>query len=81
MTVSERGQGKDGNALFFNDLSRQEAAFTPMVADVTNDRFQVIENVDETFSSSPTRTLPTGEWCSTIRKPVGKMWWQRLRIA
>ena len=60
LTVSERGQGKDGNALFFNDLSRQEAAFTPMVADVTNDRFQVIENVDETFLIFTNQDAPNG---------------------
>src|ERR1700761_3788066 len=37
LTVSERGQGKDGNALYFSDLSRQEIGFAPMVAEITND--------------------------------------------
>jgi prolyl oligopeptidase len=49
LTVSERGQGKDGNALFFCDLSKEEASFTPIVAEVTNDRFQVIDNVGDNF--------------------------------
>ena len=60
LTVSERGQGKDGNALFFSDLSRQEAAFTPIVADVTDDRFQVIENVGETFLIFTNKDAPNG---------------------
>jgi prolyl oligopeptidase len=49
LTVSERGQGKDGNALFFWDLSQPEPAFTPIVAEVTNDRFDVIDNVGNRF--------------------------------
>jgi prolyl oligopeptidase len=49
LTVSERGQGKDGNALFSWDLSQPEPAFTPIVAEVTNDRFDVIDNVGNRF--------------------------------
>jgi prolyl oligopeptidase len=60
LTVSERGQGKDGNALFFSDLSGQDKAFTAIVADVTNDRFQVIENVDEQFLILTNKNAPNG---------------------
>ena len=49
LTVSERGEGKDGNALFFLDLSQQDWSFTPIVAEVTHDRFQVIDNIGEEF--------------------------------
>jgi prolyl oligopeptidase len=62
LTVSERGQGKDGNALFFSDLSKfvsgHEAAFTPIVADVTNDRFQVIDNVGHGFLILTNKNAP-----------------------
>ena len=60
LTVSERGQGKDGNALFFCDLSKEEAAFTPIVAEVTNDRFQVIDNVDDNFLILTNQNAPNG---------------------
>jgi len=49
LTVSERGEGKDGNALFFLDLSQQDWSFTPIVAEVTHDRFHVIDNIGEEF--------------------------------
>ena len=62
LTVSERGQGKDGNALFFSDLSNfvsgHEAAFTPIVADVTNDRFQVVDNVGDRFLILTNKNAP-----------------------
>ena len=60
LTVSERGQGKDGNALFFLDLSKQDATFAPIVADVSNDRFQVVDNVGDKFLILTNKDAPNG---------------------
>ena len=60
LTVSERSQGKDGNALFFRDLSGQEAVFTPIVAEVTHDRFQVIDNIGDNFLILTNQGAPNG---------------------
>ncbi len=64
LTVSERGQGKDGNALFFSDLSKfvpgHDAAFTPIVAEVTNDRFHVIDNLGDQFLIQTNKNAPNG---------------------
>jgi prolyl oligopeptidase len=45
LEVSERGKGKDGNALFVRDLSKPDAAFRPLVPEITNDTFNVVDNV------------------------------------
>ncbi len=60
LTVSERGQGKDGNALFFLDLSKQDATFAPIVADVSNHRFQVVDNVGDKFLILTNKDAPNG---------------------
>ena len=60
LIVSERGQGKDGNALFFRDLSSQEIVFTPIVAEVTNDRFQVVDNAGDKFLILTNQDAPNG---------------------
>jgi prolyl oligopeptidase len=60
LTVSERGQGKDGNALFFSDLSRQETVFIPIVPEVTNDRFQVVDNAGDKFLILTNKDAPNG---------------------
>jgi prolyl oligopeptidase len=60
LSVSERGQGKDGNALYFLDLSRDEWAFTPIVAEVTHDRFHVIDNIGEQFLIFTNQDAPNG---------------------
>ena len=45
LEVSERGKGKDGNALFVRDLTKANDAFRPLVPEITNDTFNVVDNV------------------------------------
>jgi prolyl oligopeptidase len=45
LEVSERGKGKDGNALFVRDLTKPDGAFLPLVPEITNDTFTVVDNV------------------------------------
>jgi prolyl oligopeptidase len=49
LSVSERGKGNDGNALYFRDLSKGDKSFTPIFADITNDSFRVIDDVGDKF--------------------------------
>ncbi|HUQ53942.1 MAG TPA: S9 family peptidase, partial [Gammaproteobacteria bacterium] len=45
LEVSERGKGKDGNALFVRDLAKPDDAFRPLVPEIGNDTFTVVDNV------------------------------------
>ncbi|HEX3085413.1 MAG TPA: prolyl oligopeptidase family serine peptidase, partial [Pyrinomonadaceae bacterium] len=47
--ISERGKGKDGNALFFRDLSKNEKTFTPIVSEITNDSYSILDDIDGKF--------------------------------
>jgi prolyl oligopeptidase len=49
LSVSERGKGKKGNALFFRDLSKSDKTFTPIVAEIGDDSFGVITTVADKF--------------------------------
>ena len=72
LTVSERGEGKDGNALFFLDLSQQDWNFTPIVAEVTHDRFQVIDNVGDKFLIFTNQNAPKGR--VALYNPLDAAW-------
>jgi prolyl oligopeptidase len=74
LSVSERGQGKDGNALFFKDLSRDETAFIPIVADVTNDRFHVVDNVGDQFLIMTNKDAPNGRVARYDPHHPGSAW-------
>lgn len=60
LSVSERGKGKKGNALFFRDLSKGEKGFTPVVAEIGDDNFGVIDNVGDKFLIQTNRNAPNG---------------------
>ncbi len=49
LDVSERGKGKDGNALYFRNLDARDKTWTPIVYEIGNDSYQVITNVGDAF--------------------------------
>jgi len=60
LSVSDRGKGKDGNALFARDLSRGEREFNPVIKDITNDSFNVVDNVGDKLLVETNRDAPNG---------------------
>jgi prolyl oligopeptidase len=47
--ISERGKGKKGNAVFYRDASQPGSAFSPIVAEIGDDSYGVIDNVGDKF--------------------------------
>jgi len=72
LSVSERGQGKDGNALFFRDLSKNEKTFTPIVAEITNDSYGVLDDVDGKFLIETNHGAPNSK--VVLYDPATKSW-------
>ena len=60
LTVSDRGKGKDGNALFARDLSRGQREFNPVIRDITNDSYGVVDNVADKLLVETNRNAPNG---------------------
>ena len=47
LTVSDRGTGKQGNALFVRDLAKNETAFKPLIPEIGDSSFGVLDNVGD----------------------------------
>jgi prolyl oligopeptidase len=47
LSISDRGKGKDGNALFVRDLSKGERDFRPVVATIGDESFGLVDNVGD----------------------------------
>jgi len=45
LDVSDRGTGKQGNAVFVQDLSKPGSKFTPLIPDIGDDTYSVLESV------------------------------------
>jgi prolyl oligopeptidase len=61
LVVSDRGKGKRGNALYFRDLSKKEKAFTPIVTEITDDYFEVVDNLGDKFLIATDQNAPKGK--------------------
>ncbi|HSS20601.1 MAG TPA: prolyl oligopeptidase family serine peptidase [Pyrinomonadaceae bacterium] len=49
LNVSDRGKGKKGNALFYRDLSKPDSKFVPIVGEIGDDNYGVVDNVGDKF--------------------------------
>ena len=60
LTVSDRGTGKQGNALFVRDLSKAANIFVPLIPAISDDRFSLIDNVDGELLVATDNNAPNG---------------------
>ncbi|HEX7721433.1 MAG TPA: prolyl oligopeptidase family serine peptidase [Pyrinomonadaceae bacterium] len=70
--VSERGKGKDGNALSFRDLSKGDKTFTPIISDIGNDSYGVLDDVDGKLLIETNHGAPNGK--VVLYDPAAKTW-------
>lgn len=61
LNVSERGKGKKGNAVFFRDLTSADKSFKPIVAEIGDDSFGVIDSLNGKFLISTDKDAPNGK--------------------
>ena len=74
LNVSDRGKGKDGNAVYFVDVMAQNGAakFEPVVSEITNSKYGVIDNIGGDFLIQTDDNAPNGK---VMRySPATKKW-------
>ncbi|WP_373513226.1 prolyl oligopeptidase family protein [Persicitalea sp.] len=64
--VSDRGQGKDGNGLWV--MKRGEAKFTPIVEEITDDKYSLVENIEDGFLIETNEAAPNGKVMKYVSK-------------
>ena len=60
LTSPNAAKDKQGNALFYKDLSKNDKNFQPIVAEIRNDSYGVIDNVGDKFLIRTNRNAPNG---------------------
>lgn len=58
--ISERASGKQGNALFYRDLSKGEKTFQPIMPTISDDTYGVIDNIGDKFLIRTNKNAPNG---------------------
>ena len=72
LSISERGKGKNGNAVYFRDLSKGEKTFTPIVSEIGDDSYNVIDNLAGKFLIETNHGAPNGK--VVLYDPATKTW-------
>ncbi|MEK6280923.1 MAG: prolyl oligopeptidase family serine peptidase [Acidobacteriota bacterium] len=60
LNISERGKGKKGNALFYRDVTKPDSKFVPIVAEIGDSSFGVVDNIDDKFLMWTDHKSPNG---------------------
>jgi prolyl oligopeptidase len=72
LSVSERGKGKKGNALFFRDLTKSDKDFAPIVAEIGDDSYRIVDDIGGRFLIETNHSAPNGR--VAIYDPGDKSW-------
>jgi prolyl oligopeptidase len=60
LTISDRSKGKKGNALFYRDLSNTDKKFIPIVPEIGDNSFGIVDNIDDKFLIRTDMNAPNG---------------------
>jgi prolyl oligopeptidase len=80
LSVSERGKGKDGNALFVRDLTAGDKAFKPLIPEITDFSFNLIDSVGDKLLIGTNKGAPN--WRVVLidpKQPLEANWKTVLR--
>jgi len=59
--ISDRGQGKDGNAILYQDLHDKNGTLNPLIAEITDDQYSVVDEVNGKFLVETNKDAPRGQ--------------------
>ncbi len=58
LDIEDQGKGKKGNAVFYRDAKSGDKTWKPLVAEVTDDEYNVIDNVGDKFLVETNHNAP-----------------------
>jgi prolyl oligopeptidase len=75
MSLTDRGKGKKGNALWIRDRQDVSARWKPLVAEIGDDQYDAVDNVGDRFLVNTNHKAPNGRVVLIdARNPDEKSW-------
>ena len=75
LNVSDRGKGKKGNALFYRDAKAGDKTWRPIVGEVTDSSFYIVDNVGDKLLIETDHKAPNGRvFLFDPKSPSEKDW-------
>src|SRR5262249_58796238 len=73
--IEDRGKGKKGNAIFARDAQKSDTTWHPVIPEITNDEYYVIDNIGDKFLIKTNKDAPN--WKLLLvdsSNPLEKTW-------
>src|SRR6185369_5471629 len=75
LTISDRGKGKKGNAIFARDAQKNDKRWNPVIPDISDDEFNVVDNIEDKFLISTNKDAPNWKVVLVdLKNPQEKSW-------
>jgi prolyl oligopeptidase len=78
LTVSDRGKGRKGNALFFRDARSAEQKFAPLFPEIGDTVYDVVGNVGDKFLVETNRNAPNGRVVLVDPRDASEKSWKEV---
>jgi prolyl oligopeptidase len=75
LAISDRGTGKKGNAIFFRDATKKDKAWIPLIPEISDDVYRVIDHVGDQFLVQTNRNAPNWKVVLIDPKNPGERNW------
>jgi prolyl oligopeptidase len=72
LNVSDLGKGKRGNALYYRDLFTSETTFNPVVSEITDDSYEIVDNIGSKVLIQTDHKAPNNHLL--LFDPAGSTW-------
>ena len=75
LAISERGTGKKGNAIFFRDTTGSNRTWMPLISEISDDAYDVIDHIGDQFLVRTNRNAPNWKVVLIDLKNPGERNW------
>jgi prolyl oligopeptidase len=73
--IEDRGKGKKGDAIFVRDAQQHDKRWNPVIAEVTDDEYYVVDNADDKLFIKTNKGAPNWKVVSIdLKNPTEKNW-------
>jgi prolyl oligopeptidase len=78
LDISDNAKGKKGNAVFYRDAKSGDKTWKPLIGEVTNDSYGVLDNVGDKFLVETNHNAPNGRVVLIDPKSTDEKSWKEV---
>src|SRR5262249_19630659 len=76
--IEDRGKGKRGDAIFVRDAQKNEKTWRPLIPEITNDEYSVVDNVGDQFLMKTNKGAPNWNLVLVDMKNTQEKTWKTV---